>query len=321
MKHFEIIHTIGKLVRDVAQIKRGEKVLVLTDSGRLNLGEAFALASREAGAETVIMIMPVTEEHGNEPPAVVAAAMKAADVLLVATTHAITHTEARRKASAAGTRIHLTRGVTEEMLVKGAVTADFKALKETTARVAAALAGADEVRVQSPAGTDVTFNLTGRKVFTLDGSFRPEVGFAGFISGEAPTSPLEGTTNGTIVFDHSMDGIGRLKQPLVLTVKEGRVVSLAGASEEVSAIERYFARDERNRNIAEFAIGTNPNARLIGIMAEDKKRAGTVHFAIGDSKSLGGAVEAEIHLDGLMLKPTVTVNRKTVLVDNGKIMV
>jgi len=88
MRHFEIIHTIVRLVRDVAEIKREEKVLVLTDSGRWNLGEAFALASRGLGAETVVMIMPVTEEHGNEPPAVVAAAMKAADVLLVATTRA-----------------------------------------------------------------------------------------------------------------------------------------------------------------------------------------------------------------------------------------
>jgi leucyl aminopeptidase (aminopeptidase T) len=240
---------------------------------------------------------------------------------LVATTNAITHTKARREASAAGTRIYLTRGVTEDMLIKGAVTADFKALKETTGRVASALTGADEVRVQSLAGTDVTFKLTGRKPFIMDGFYRKEVGFTGIIGGEAATSPVEGTTNGTIVIDYSMDSIGRLKQPLVFTVKDGKVVSITGASEEVNAIERYFERDENNRNIAEFAIGTNPNARLIGILTEDKKRAGTVHFAIGDNMSLGGCVEAEIHLDGLILRPTVTVDNKKVVVENGKLMV
>jgi hypothetical protein len=166
--------------------------------------------------------------------------MKAADVILVATTHAITHTRARREASAAGARIHLTRGITEDMLLKGAITADFKALKQTTARVAETLSGADEVRVRSDLGTDVTFKLTGRKVFTLDGFYRKEVGFAGFISGEAPTSPLEGTTNGTIVIDYSMDSIGRLKQPLVFSVKNGKVVSVTGAQEEVNASKDTF---------------------------------------------------------------------------------
>ncbi len=321
MQLLEIIHTIERLVNDVAEVTKKDKVLVLTDTGRLNLGEALALVCRGLGAETVIAIMPVTEEHGNEPPAVVSAAMKAADVLLVATTHAITHTNARREASAAGTRIYLMRGVTEDMLIKGAVTADYKALRERTARVVNALTGADEVRVTSQPGTDVTFKLTGRKAFALDGFYRKEVGFAGFISGEAPTSPLEGTANGTIVIDYSMDSIGRLKQPLVWTVKAGKVVSLTGAREEVDAIERYLERDENNRNLAEFAIGTNPNARLIGNLAEDKKREGTVHFAIGDNKSLGGVVEAEIHLDGLILKPTVIVDHKKVLVENGKLMV
>lgn len=301
----EIIQTVERLVRDAAEVKKEDKVLVLTDTDRLSLGEAFNLACRGLGAETVLAIMPITKEHGSEPPAVIAAAMKAADVLLVATTHAITHTRARREASAAGTRVYITRGITEDMLIKGAITADFKALRNTTAKVANALNEADEVRVQSLAGTDVTFKLTGRKAFSFDCFYRKEVGFTGFINGEAAISPVEGTTNGTIVIDYLMDSVGRLKQPLVFTVKDGKVGSITGAIEEANVIEGYFERDENNRNIAEFAIGTNPNARLIGIMAEDKTLAGTVHFGIGDNMSLGGIVEAEIHLDGLILKPTV----------------
>jgi leucyl aminopeptidase (aminopeptidase T) len=88
----------------------------------------------------------------------------------------------------------------------------------------------------------------------------------------------------------------------------------------VHALEQLFERDETARNIAEFAIGTNPNARLIGNLAEDKKLLGTVHFAIGDNKSLGGEVESSVHLDGLMLKPTVFAD-KEVLVENGRILV
>jgi leucyl aminopeptidase (aminopeptidase T) len=118
-----------------------------------------------------------------------------------------------------------------------------------------------------------------------------------------------------------MDSLGRLSTPLKLEVKEGTVVSVSGGMEDVNAIEQLFEQDQSARNIAEFAIGTNPNARLIGNLAEDKKLMGTVHFAIGDNKSLGGVVEASVHLDGLMLKPTVTADNKNLLVENGKLII
>ena len=60
---------------------------------------------------------------------------------------------------------------------------------------------------------------------------------------------------------------------------------------------------------------------LIGNLAEDKKRIGTVYFAIGDNKCFGGVVEASIHLDGLMLKPTDTADNKSRLVENGKLII
>jgi leucyl aminopeptidase (aminopeptidase T) len=211
--------------------------------------------------------------------------------------------------------------VDEDMMIKGAMTVDFRALKETTARVARALREAEKMKVTSPAGTNVTFSIGGRKVFTLDGYFQKAMGFAALPGGEAPTSPAEGTANGTIVFDYSMDGIGLLRQPLKLEVKDGSVVSVVGNSEHTYFVDQLFQDDSNARNIAEFAIGTNPKARLTGNLAEDKKLLGTVHFAIGDNKSLGGTVEASVHLDGLMLKPTVIADDKKVLVQNGIVMV
>ncbi len=58
-------------------------MLVITDAARLNIGKTFALVCRGLGAETVLTLIHMTGEHGNEPPAVVAAAMKAADVVLL----------------------------------------------------------------------------------------------------------------------------------------------------------------------------------------------------------------------------------------------
>lgn len=320
MFELEIIRTAETLARDVMGVKEKDEVLVVTDVAKMTVGKAFTIACKALGAETVIALMPLIGEHGNEPPATIAAAMKAADIVFAPTTHAITHTRARLEAFKAGTRIAILRGVDEDMMIKGAMTVDFKELKATTEKVAQVLSDADEIMVTSSAGTDVTFKITQRKAFSLDGYFHDDYGFAVLPPGEAPTCPVEGTTNGTIVFDYSMDSLGKLSTPLVLKIKEGKVVAVSGEGKDVHAIERLFERDQTARNIAEFAIGTNPNARLIGNLAEDKKLLGTVHFAIGDNESLGGQVRSSVHLDGLMLKPTVIADKK-ILVEDGKILI
>lgn len=320
MQELELIQSAARLVRDVIGVTGKDRVLVITDAATLMVGKVFSLSCRALGAETIMSLMPMTGEHGSEPPSTIAAAMKAADVVFGTTTHAITHTQARLDAFASGAKFISLRGVTEDMMIKGAMTVDFQELKERTEKVAERLSSAHEISVSSALGTDITFSVSGRKAFVLDGYFHDDYGFATLPPGEAPTSPVEGTATGRIVFDYSMDGIGRLSQPLRLAVEGGNVVSVSGGSEEVRFLEGLFEKDTSARNIAEFAIGTNPNARLIGNLGEDKKLYGTVHFAIGDNKSLGGKVESSIHLDGLILKPSVYVD-KDVLVDEGKILV
>lgn len=319
MYELELIASAEKMVREVIQVKKEDKVLVVTDAEKLTVAKVFSLSCRGLGAETVIMIVPMTGEHGREPAATVAAAMKAADVVFAPTTHAITHTQARLDAFAAGARVVILRGVTEDMMVRGAMTVDFHALRKNTEAIARKLDQASEIKVTSRLGTDVTFSVAGRKAFSLDGFFHTEYGFATLPPGEAPTCPVEGTMNGTLVFDYSMDGIGKLSQPLTLRIQQGEAVSVSGGIEDVRFLEQIFEKDATARNIAEFAIGTNSNARLIGNLAEDKKLAGTVHFAVGDNKSLGGVVESSVHLDGLMTNPTVLADNAP-LVTEGKLV-
>lgn len=105
-----------------------------------------------------------------------------------------------------------------------------------------------------------------------------------------------------------MDGIGLLDEPIRIWVENGRIVEIDGGEEAERLRNIIESSDEGATNIAEFAIGTNPKALLIGNMAEDKKREGSVHFAIGDSHNLGGTVKSSIHLDGLIVKPNVEID-------------
>lgn len=75
---------------------------------------------------------------------------------------------------------------------------------------------------------------------------------------------------------------------------------------------------ENGDNLGEISIGTNPAARFLGNITEDKKQVGTVHFALGNSV-VGGTVKAPIHVDLLLLTPTVEVDGE-ILVQDGKIV-
>ena len=77
---------------------------------------------------------------------------------------------------------------------------------------------------------------------------------------------------------------------------------------------------EAGRNIAELGIGTNEKAIVTGVVLEDEKAMGTVHVALGDNASMGGTVHAPIHLDGVVLKPTLMVD-ETVILEAGKLMI
>src|SRR5690606_6394907 len=133
-------------------------------------------------------------------------------------------------------------------------------------------------------------------------------------SGEAAIAPVEGTAHGVIVIEHSMDNLGLLDEPIELTVRDGRVQEIRGGR-SAEALRRLLAESDDNAtNLAEFAIGTNPAARLTGNLATDKKVRGSVHVAVGDSLSLGGTVRSDVHLDGMLLKPTVLVDGLPVVI-------
>ena len=316
----EMMETAGMAVKVCAAVQRGEDVLIVTDTNKETIGNVLVKASMEVSAETVLSIMSPREMHGNEPPRMVAAAMRAVDVIFAPTTYSMTHTDAMLEATEAGARAIIMRGITEEMMVKGAMTADYNKLRKRSIKLSERLSRSSKVRVTSDHGTDVELSIEARPVFVLAG-FATEPGtFAALPDGEVATCPVEGSAEGLIVFDHTMYGVGLLSEPIKLKVEGGRVVEIHG-SEEAEKLRRIVeASDEGATNIAEFAIGTNPKALLIGNMAEDKKREGSVHIAIGDNHKLGGTVKSSIHLDGLIVKPTVELDGE-VIVRGGSLLI
>jgi leucyl aminopeptidase (aminopeptidase T) len=321
MKSPELANVSRTIVENLGEVTENEDVLVLTDPELESIGQAISDASREVGANTLLTVMEQIDVYGNEPPTPVTESMKQVDIVFSVLSTSLTHTDARREAAEQGTRTFILRGVTIDTMLEGSINTDYDELTERTTAVHEKLAAGSKAHITSPEGTDITMSLEGRSGYVLDGSFGGGVPLSNAVpAGEAPIAPVEGTANGEIVVDYSMDNIGRVDEPISLHFTDGYVDDVTGSNSADRLRRIIQSADDEAGNLAEFAIGTNPDARLTGILAEDKKVEGTVHFAIGDNKSLEGDVASSIHLDGMVLDPTVKIDGETI-VEEGSIVV
>ncbi len=277
-------------------------MLIVTDTLRLRIAKSLYDTAREMDCDAIMMTMPPRSRHGEEPPRAVAEAMRSVDVVIAPTTMSLTHTRARKQANDAGVRTASMPGVTEQMMVEGGLTANPREVMEHTRRLAETFKGASEIRLMSELGTDISFEVDTSK-WNLDmGCCRQKGCSTNLPAGEVYTAPENCT--GTVVIDGSMAGLELLKNTLKIRVEEGLAVDVQGdRAKEVLKIINPLG--DVARNIAELGIGTNPRARMIGVVLEDEKVRGTAHIALGDNSTIGGTVVAGVHLDAIIRKPRV----------------
>lgn len=301
--------------------KPKDEVLILVDTNTESLvSESLAAAAFEMGMEPNVITMIARPVHGNEPTKVVAEAMKACDLLICANSTAMTHTDAVRSALKLGKKFISMPGITVDMLTRGAATADYQEVEKITRNVAEILTLGNEVRVTSREGTDITFSIKNRPCFSLAGIFHHGT-IACFPDGEAAMAPVEGSAQGKILVDVSIHSIGLLEEPLLIKVQNGKAVEITGGRDAIKLKDILSTRgNDDSYFIGEFAVGTNSKARIIGNVSEDKKRIGTVHFGLGDNRTLAGEIRCPTHLDVVISTPTVIVDGRTI-VNDGKLTI
>jgi leucyl aminopeptidase (aminopeptidase T) len=143
--------------------------------------------------------------------------------------------------------------------------------------------------------------------------------FGNIPCGEAFIAPVEGTAEGTLVVDGSIAGLGKLETPVELTVEAGHLVEATG-QDGTRLMELLTEHGRDGTNVAELGIGTNEEATVTGNILEDEKILGTAHVAFGASAAIGGTVQVPVHLDCVVLEPTVEVDG-AILVEAGELIV
>ncbi len=305
-----------RVARDFLGLKARERFAIIVDDlTDREIPIELARAALALGADPVVVSFAPRTRSGAEPPASAAAAMAAADVVVCAASTSLYHTAAKAAAQRAGARGDFNAPHRAEAWRTGAMTADFEAIRARAERLAALLRVTHEVRVTSPAGTDLRATVTGREPMAwLTGICRNPGEVSALPGGEVSLPPLEGTSEGIVVWERVASDLGALDGPVRITVREGRAVAIEGgaSAERLRAIVGAVVDAD---NIGEIGIGLNPAARIGDEITEAKKAYGTVHVALGDSANeYGGLVECDVHLDGLVMAPTITFDGTEVVV-------
>ena len=300
--------------------KKDEKVLVITDEIKNEIGYALYSNALRLGHESLYIEMKSGKINGEEPPESVAELMQKFDVVLCPTAKSLTHTNARRAASAKGVRVATFPGITKAVMIRG-MNADYNKISKLSIKLKGILEKGSHIRVTSALGTDISFSIKGRASYASKGLFHAKGESGNLPTGETFLAPVEGTSNGIFIVDGSMAGLGLIKNVnLSIKVKGGYATEIKGGMLAKKLAKQLDEVRRDARNIAEFGIGTNDSAKLSGVLLEDEKVLGTIHIALGNNVSMGGNVNVPLHLDGVIKKPTVYLDGKLLMKD-GKLFV
>src|SRR3970040_1702852 len=157
-------------IRTCMGTKKDEKVLVITDEQKREIGYALYINALRLGHQSLYIEMKSGKVNGEEPPEAVAELMQKFDVVLCPTAKSLTHTNARRAASAKGVRVATFPGITEEVMIRG-MNADYKKIAALSIKLKKILEKEKRIKVTAPAGTDISFGIAGRTAIASKGLF------------------------------------------------------------------------------------------------------------------------------------------------------
>lgn len=307
-----------KAVSQCAGVKPGENVVIACDTNKLRLAEALAAAAYAVGGVPTITAFPPTGGHGRQVPEPVVGACARADVYFLPTSWSMTHTDARIAAQSNGARGATMCEVTEDCLAAGGILADFEAADRLGRKIGRLLETATDIRITTPTGTDMRAKINGRPVQYETGLFREPGQFGALPNSELNISPIEGTSEGIFIGDVRIMGYGVIRyEPVTIEVKDGEVSKISGGpgAEYLEATLASF-NDRSAYNLAEFAVGLNPEARGYATNLEGLGKLGFAHHGIGSSYAIGGAVKAPCHIDVIYKDACLEIDGNVVL-DNG----
>ncbi|MBU7046175.1 MAG: hypothetical protein HXS54_07020 [Theionarchaea archaeon] len=204
---------------------------------------------------------------------------------------------------------------------------DYDELENLGGDLAEVLTKGRMARITSDIGTDLMFPL-GRWDIPAEldsGRIWHPGNWDNLPAGEACITPVEGEACGKLVVDGGFRSFYLLEknEKIEIEIRDGRIAEIRGKISK--KVKKFFEKyDKMSRphqigniyKLCELGIGTNRFARETKNVVEFEKKLGTIHMGFGRNIQLGGEIDAPMHLDMIVMQPTVEIDDR-VIMKNG----
>ena len=303
------------VIETCMQLRSHENLLVITDPHTAEIGQALYEAGSQVSDRVLMVMMPSTHRHGQEPPSPVADLMRRQHVVIAATRYSLTHTRARLISSKDGARIATMPGVTRSMLIEGGMTADFDALQNHIASMARILRKHRNVKIMNDDGDAMEFVISGRWNLEDNGICNRPGQVTNLPAGKIFAEVKPESVSGVLKINGTWDSIS-ITEPISIIVDEGKIVDVQTTDEGVLGDQILELIDEKMETIkiVEFGFGMNPKARISGSALEDEKVLGSCYIVLQQPASRRSH---ELRATGILTEQTVLLGDHR-LIDKGE---
>ena len=215
-------------------------------------------------------------------------------------------------------------GMDVDMMIRVIGRVDFQVLKEFEELVTEKTRNARHVRMTTPAGEDVEFDMDPTRPISCETGYADTPG-PHMMAGQIGWAPVFESINGVIVFDGSLVPpiLGILETPVRLHVEKGNIVRIEGGKEaaQYDAWLKSFNHPQMLR-LAHVCYGFNPGARLTGNILEDERVWGGTEWGIGQVGPMylpPEGIKAPSHSDGICLNTSVYLDDHQIT-DKGRVV-
>ena len=263
----------GDLIGVLAESQSRQVLVDLTEHALHRIGArsvTLTVASPELQDPLPVRSTGATYSYDEYPE--IMAALGVCSLVVDCTVEGLLHSKARQHLLGAGGRVLMISNEHPEVLERCRPDPVVHAQSLQAVKM---LDAGTTMRVTSPAGTDLTVDITGAPSRGGGGILGPDDKIAYWPAGLALCFPLENTTNGTIVLD-----VGDLnltfkryfESRVTLTVQNDRVTSIDGDGLDAELMRTYYEGwdDPNAYAVSHVGWGLNPGARWDALTMYDK---------------------------------------------------
>ena len=301
---------------DLIRLKPGESMLLCTDETTdSNLLQSICKTASNRGADCMVLELATDLGHCQVVNQIVdAVRLRPPKVLCELSDYSYYQSRAWPAARAAGARINSLTGLDAAAFIRCVETVDHLEMYRCGQKLRRILRKAKFVRINSPAGTDVTMSLRQclavQLINRLVGKqtaqrWRPTGILRGrnkmtFLGGQLAFQPEPGSFNGVAVIDGYLwppKECGQLSESLEWHFRDSKLCSTQGPDHIRELLNQHLG--EKGTFVEHLCVGLHPNAILAGGLLEAERVNGCTSVGIG---------RGTCHIDGVMKEATVTVD-------------